>query len=168
MPHRRVLAPINTVKHYVQIENAATADAARRGNVLVDAVAGEATANTFEVQEGSIIKAVYVEYWAKSNATAGTEDKFQAVLEKVPTGTNGISFTQMNNMQAYPNKKNVFYYTQGVIGDLTTQSIPVLRAWFLIPKGKQRFGLGDRLVVSLSTTGSTLNNCGFATYKEWR
>ncbi len=168
MARHRMIPPIHTIKHYVQHENSVTADNSRRTLALVIAVAGEATANTAEVNEGSHIKAVYHELWAKSNATAGTEDKFQYVLEKVPLTASSITFTEMNNLMAYANKKNILFVSQGVIGDLTVQSIPVVRNWFLIPKGKQRFGLGDKLVASISTTGATLNNCGFATYKEWR
>ncbi len=162
-----MLAPINTVKHYVQVENASLTDAARRTIVLVDAAPAPANSSTDQVREGSIVKAVYIEFWVKSNADAGTETKFQYALEKVPTGNDSLTFTQLNNLQAYDNKKNILYYSQGVLGDLTTGSIPVVRQWFKIPKGKQRFGLGDKLVMSLGATGSTINNCGFSTYKEY-
>ncbi len=167
MRHRRMLAPINSVKHYVQHENATVASGARRGIVLVDATAAPATAATSDVKEGSIVKAVFIESWVKSNASAGTDTKFQLQLEKVPAGQIGVSFTQMNNMQAYDNKKNTLFYSQGVIGDLTTQAIPVVRQWFKIPKGKQRFGLGDRLILNISATAAEINNCGFSTYKEY-
>ncbi len=168
MRHRRMLAPINSVKHYVQLENAVIADGARTTRVLVDAVAsGTLPTSTDEVHEGAIIKAVFIEMWFKGNATAGTEDKFQLVLEKIPAGGSGVTFTTMNNLSAYNNKKNILFVSQGVTGDLTTQSIPIIRNWFKIPKGKQRFGLGDLLAVSISSTGATANHCGFATYKEY-
>ncbi len=165
---RRMLAPIVSIKHYVQFENAVIADAARTTRVIATAVAGEATGSTDQVKEGSIIKAIYLEIWFKGNAVAGTEDKFQFVLEKIPAGGSGVTFTTMNNLQAYNNKKNIFYVSQGVTGDLTTQAIPIVRQWFKIPKGKQRMGLGDLLALSVSTTGATANNCGFSTYKEYR
>ncbi len=163
-----MLAPINSVKHYVQIEEAALSDGAARNNVLVDAVAPPGASSTDAVIEGAIIKAIYVEYWIKSNASAGTDVKFQFAVEKVPTGAAAVTFTQLNNMQVYDNKKNVLYFSQGVLGDLTTSSMPVFRSWILIPKGKQRFGLGDRFVISLGGTGATIQNCGFSTYKEYR
>ncbi len=76
--------------------------------------------NTEDVIEGAIVKAVFIELWVKSNAPAGTEDKFQFAIEKVPAGAAPLSFTDMNNLQSYQNKKNILYFTQGVIGDLTT------------------------------------------------
>ncbi len=164
---RRMVAPINTVKHYINTENAVTAAAARRGINIADAVVAPATASTDQVKEGSIIKAIFLEYWFKSNADAGQDTKFQFALEKVPAGQAGLTFTQMNNLQAYDNKKNILFFSQGVVGDLTTQAIPMVRQWFKIPKGKQRMGLGDRLLVAISTTGFGCNNCGFSTYKEY-
>ncbi len=162
-----MLAPINSVKHYVQAENAATSTGARRGVILIDAVVAPAVSTTADVKEGSIVKAIFVEIWIKSNATAGNDTKFQYVMEKVPAGQSGLTFAQMNNLQAYENKKNILFYSQGVLGDLTTNTIPVVRNWFKIPKGKQRWGLGDKLIIAISATGFEINTCGFATYKEY-
>ncbi len=164
---RRMLAPIHSVKHYVQSENQEVATAVRVNVVVVDATAAPATSTTADVQEGSLVKAVFIEHWVHSRATAGNETKFQFVLEKVPTGASGITFAEMNNLAAYDNKKNILFFSQGVLGDLTTQSIPVVRQWFKIPKGKHRFGLGDRLIISIGTTGASIDTCGFSTYKEY-
>ncbi len=169
MRHRRMQAPINSIKHYVQIENAQTTTGVRRLASLVTAVAqASAGATPDEVLEGSIIKAIFIEWWIKSFAPAGEDTKFQFLIEKVPAGQDPVTFTQMNNMASYPNKKNVLHFSQGVIGDLTTQSMPVSKGWWLIPKGKQRFGLGDVLSVALSATAAVIQNCGFSTYKEYK
>ncbi len=164
---RRMLAPINTVKHYVQMENTSTATGARRSVELVDAIVAPATAGTESVKEGAIVKAIFIELWVKSSATAGTFTKFQLAFEKVPTAVAPLTFTQMNNLQAYENKKNILFFSQGVIGDLTTQALPVVRQWFKVPKGKQRMGLGDRLVLAISATSQAIQTCGFATFKEY-
>ncbi len=159
---------INAIKHYVQAENAPVASAAVRTIEVVDAVGQSAVANTEDVVEGSLVKAVFLEYWIRSQATAGTDTKFQFCLEKVPAGQSSITFGGMNVVMAYLNKKNILFFSQGVLGDLTTQSVPVVRQWFKIPKGKQRFGLGDNLVVTISATGQSIDTCGFATYKEYK
>ncbi len=162
-----MVAPIHSVKHYVQTENSTVESGARLNVVLVDGAIAPAVSTTAEVHEGSLIKAIFIEQWVKSNASAGTDTKFQFALEKVPTGAGGLTFAEMNNLQAYDNKKNILFFSQGVVGDLTTQSIPVTRQWFKIPKGKQRFGLGDRLIMSISATIAQINTCGFSTYKEY-
>ncbi len=135
---------------------------------VVDAVADGTITNAEDVTEGSIVKAIYLEMWVKSGATAGNDTKFQFVFEKVPSGATPITFAQMNNLGAYPNKKNVFYVSQGVLGDLTTQAIPVVRNWFKIPKGKQRMGVGDLMIMSVSATGFDIDSCGFSTFKEYK
>ncbi len=161
-------APLITIKHMTNIENTTIASGAVRSIEIVQAVGQAAVVNTGDVVEGSIVKTVYLEHWIKSNGGAGTDTKFQLVIEKVPAGATSITFTQMNNLMTYPNKKNVFYVTQGVIGDGETQSLPVIRQWFMIPKGKQRFGLDDRFVLTISTTGAVIQSCGLAIFKEWK
>ncbi len=161
-----MVAPINSIKHYVNLENSQVASGAVRTTNVVDAVA--TTSSAEDVVEGSIVKAVYFEHWIKSFAGAGEDTKFQYVIEKVPSGQSSVTFAQMNTLDSYPNKKNVLFFSQGVIGDLTTQAIPVVRQWFLIPKGKQRMGFGDKIVSTLSATAAVIQNCGFSTYKEYK
>ncbi len=165
---RRMLAPLITIKHMINIENAQVASGVANPIELVQAVAQADVAQFTDVVEGSLVKTVFLEMWIKSFAAAGEDTKFQLVLEKVPQNANPITFTQMNNLMTYPNKKNILYTSQGVIGDLTTQSIPIVRQWFMIPKGKQRFGLGDELIVSVSATAAVIQRCGLCIYKEWK
>ncbi len=169
MPRHRMVAPINSIKHYVQHENTSITAGTRRSIVIADAVSQSAAgAAPEDILEGSILKAVYVELWVKSNATSGNDAKFQLTLEKLPVETTFITFTQMNNLMSYPNKKNVLFVSQGVIGDLTTASIPIVRQWFKIPKGKQRFGVGDTLHLAISATTFAMDSCGFSVYKEYK
>ncbi len=164
----RMRAPINSIKHYNNIENATVASGARRSLSLIDGVNIPAAASPDDVIQGAICKAIFIEIWIKSLADAGQDTKFQLSLEIAPSGIDTISFAEMNNLMDYENKKNVLFFSQGVLGDLTTQAVPVIRQWFKIPRGKQRFGLGDRLLMAISATAFTINTCGFCTYKEYR
>ncbi len=163
-----MLAPIVAIKHYVNVENATIAAAAIRTVVLVNATTQTGVTNAADVVEGSIIKAVFMEHWIKSIATAGNFAKFQMAIEKVVANQTSITFAQMNNLMAYENKKNIFYFTQGVIGDDTTQGVPIFKDWMMIPKGKQRFGIGDSLVMTISATSVSLKSCGVTTFKEYK
>ncbi len=163
-----MVAPINSIKHYVQSDNADILTTARRKIEVVEAVAQNAVSNTQDVVEGSIVKAIFLEYWIHSESLAGIENKFQLVIEKAPSGTASVSFAEMNTLMGYHNKKNVLFFSQGVTGDLSTQGIPIVRQWFKIPRGKQRMGLGDTITVSISASGATFASCGFATYKEYK
>jgi len=163
-----MLAPLVTIKHYVNIEEATIVGNTARTIELVQAVSQNVVANFADVVEGSLVKTVFLELWLKSNATVELDTKFQLVVEKVPAGATPITFTQMNNLMTYPNKKNVLFVSQGVMGDKRTQSIPVVRQWFMIPKGKQRFGLDDRFIATISATDFGIQSCGIAIFKEWK
>ncbi len=165
---RRMLSPIIARKHYVHSTNTVIAAGAIQSNVLVSGVVAPATGNSFSVIEGCAVKAVYIERWIKSNATAGGSTQFTMIIEKLPSNAPSVTFAQIANLGAYTNKKNILYSTQGVIGDLTTNSLALIRQFVLIPKGKQRFGLNDRLTVSIAAVGLAMQSCGIATYKEYQ
>jgi len=163
-----MLAPIVSIKHYVNMENSPITGGTAQPRQIIQGVAQTGVVNFGDVVEGSVVKAVFIEIWYHSAATAGNDSKFQLVVEKVPAGVDSITFTQMNNLMTYPNKKNVLFVSQGVTGDLTTQSIPIVRQWFKIPKGKQRFGLDDELFVTISATSANADVCGIAVFKEYK
>ena len=168
MRHRRILAPLVTLKHYVPRTNTEVASGGLLNFHVVTAVAQTGVVNVQDVVEGSIVKAVYVEMWLQSQAATGANCQFNMLIEKTPAGQTDATAANMLNLMGYPNKKNVLYNTQGVIGDLNTTSIPVIRGWFKIPKGKQRMGLGDSIEIGFTATGAAIAVCGFATYKEWK
>ncbi len=169
MRHRRVLAPINTVKHYVHRANNIVASGSILNDVIVDAVVAPAVAASNQVREGAVVKAVYVESWIQNDGGTGQDNQFNVALEKISSNGPAMTFTQSVNLGGYLNKKNILFTSQGVQGASVdgVPAVPVLRAWVLIPKGKQRFGAGDSLVLNISSTGFSLRNCGLYTYKEY-
>ncbi len=170
MRHRRMQAPINSIKHYVHRTNVAISSAAVLNEVLTDAVTVASTgANSFDVSEGSLVKAIHLDYWVLSNGATATNTQFVSVLEKVPSNQAAITAAQIVNLGAYPNKKNILNSFQGNMGAAVDgQSvIPFMQGWFKIPKGKQRQGLGDRIVLSMAAVGQEVAVCGLSTYKEY-
>ncbi len=171
MRGRRMLAPIMSIKHYIQHTNVTVASGARDSFLIAAGVVAPATTLATDVIQGSVIKAVFIEVWAKGNGASDADTQFVCLFEKVPGagGTVGASFANLATLASYDNKKNVFFVSQGVIGGVGGgQSVPILRQWFKIPKGKQRMGLGDTLNVAISTTGEAMQVCGISTYKEYR
>ncbi len=159
---------VNSIKHYVQTANGTIASGAIGTVSLVKAEVAPANAAVADVLEGSIVKAIYIEMWMIGNGADGSDTQFNYIIYKLPSGLASPTYTNILNLQAWDNKKNVFFHSQGVIGDAQTQAIPVYRQWLKIPKGKQRMGAGDRIAFAVAATGQTINRCGFATYKEYR
>ncbi len=167
MGKRRMLAPISSIKHYVARTNATVAS----GNVLIagsaNAVAkGNARSSTDVVEEGCVIKAVHLEYWLNGRGASNTT-QFTFIVYKLPSEGAVPTASDMANLQAWTNKKNILFSSQGVLGQSGSQSIPVIRDWIMIPKGKQRFGLGDKFQSCLFASGESIQLCGMATYKEY-
>ncbi len=168
MRHRGIRPVIQSTKHYVTRTSGAVNAGTRTSMILAKAVVAPASTNTYDVLGGSVVKAVYVEFWIRSNGGTGTGNQFNLIIEKVSSGQASATYSQMLNMMGYPNKKNVLYTSQGVLSGSDTPSIPIVRQWFLIPKGKQRMGIGDEITLSASATDQQMQVCGFSTYKEYR
>ncbi len=167
--HRRMLSPIQTVKHYVHRPNTFVATGAILVDLVAESVVAPATANAFSVSEGSVLKAIYIERWLNNSGATDSFLQFTLIVEKLPGNTPVMTTGQAQNLGAYPNKKNILYTTQGVLaaGVDGAQSIPATRNWILIPKGKQRMGLDDRIAVNVFAVGS-LQVCGITIYKEYK
>ncbi len=158
---------IKSQKHYVQMSLSSVAVTARNNESFIKAVSVSDKNTVDEVEEGAIIKAVYVELWVLDTGNDGSNI---VVLAKHPQSGIGLSFTDMNALGVYDNKKNVLFTHQGLSpNDGVGNPVQVMGDWYKIPKSKQRFGLGDSLVLSIANNnaGSTMNYCGFATYKEY-
>ncbi len=155
---------ITTKKHYVQISRSTVASGTANLEVLVDAKPVSSVAGTDEVEEGAVVKAIFVELWLIADFD---DQSFIITISKQPDAT-FPTFADLTALGNWSNKKNVLYTSMGLIAsDSAGPAIPILRQWIKIPKTKQRFGLGDRLHLSIVSQGSQgIFYCGFATYKE--
>ncbi len=157
-------APIVARKHYVQTSLSTITAGAANPITLISAVAPGDVNTAVEVSEGSVVKAVFVEMWVR----AGETGQGTSLLTLVKTSdAQTPTFTDMVALDAYKNKKNVLYHTQGLTNQETADAIPFVRGWFKIPKGKQRFGSGDTLFLVVSAQALANEICGFCTYKSY-
>ncbi len=161
-------APIHSKKHINQISQSTVAQAAVGNTTLIRAVEPQSTLPS-EVEEGAIVKACYVEFWV-SQDSASVVGSYTVALSKDPGGSSGMTAANLAALHDYTNKKNILFTGQGLLTPNDGGQVPVLRGWYKIPKGKQRFGLGDILRVSIRNNNSTaidINFCGLAIYKEY-
>ncbi len=157
---------IHSQKHYVQMSRATVATVSRVNIDIVLAVEGTTANAVDEVIEGAVVKAVYVELWLLNSSVDGSD---VVVLVKTPEAGPGPTFGQLNGLGIFTNKKNILFTHQGLSSNNGVGNpIQIMGEWHKIPKSKQRFGLGDTLHLSIANNGpSTLEFCGFATYKEY-
>ncbi len=158
---------IKTKKHIFQISQSTVGQAAAVSSIFIEAKEGTGTTPEV-VEEGAIVKACYVEFWV-SQDSASVVGSYTVILYKDPGGTNAATQTNIAALHDYTNKKNILFTAQGLLTPNDGGQVPVLRGWYKIPKGKQRFGLGDRMIVGIRNNNSTaidINFCGVAIYKE--
>ncbi len=158
---------VHSTKHYVQLPINQIGLGTSESNLLVSAVDVLDKNIPSEVEEGTSIKAVYIEMWLQNEGNLG---EFILVISKNQEFQNGPTFAEMADLMNYNNKKNVLYVTQGLTSnDGVSGPVSVYRSWIKIPKSKQRFGLGDMLTMNIANvSASDLVRCGFATYKEYK
>ncbi len=157
---------VHSTKHYVQFSRGTVATVARVNLDIAIAVETTSANAVDEVGEGTSLKAVYIELWLLDSGNDGSD---VTIVAKLENGALGPSFGQMNGLGTWVNKKNVLFTHQGLTpNDGIAQPFNILRSWIKIPRSKQRFGLGDRLVLTIANNSAQdLFFCGFATYKEY-
>lgn len=161
-------APIHSRKHYVQTTFSTVTGASRANVTIVNAVAVADKNSPSEVVEGAVVKAVYIEYWTISSAGDGSQ---VFIVSKNGQGQAGPLYAECIALDTWDNKKNILHVMQGLASnDGISTPMCVFKGWIKIPKSKQRFGLGDQLVVTIANPHATndLDYCGFATYKEYQ
>ncbi len=157
---------VHSTKHYVQTTLSTVTTGATNNETYVTAVEGTVANTATEVVEGAIIKAVYFEMWLIGSVS---DQFFTCIVHKLPSGLGTPGSANLADLNAYTNKKNIFFTSQGLASnDGIAGPVAIYRGWIKIPKSKQRFGLGDKLTFTIASRGSaTITYCGFVTYKEY-
>ncbi len=158
-------AIIHSTKHYVQHSIATATAGAVLNGVISSAVAVVDKNVPTEVEEGTSVKAVYVEIWVRAGSATGASGQF--IIYKRGGDSTNPSAIDMAALNDWDNKKNIFYTTMGLFNDQDADAIAVFKGWVKIPKGKQRQGLGDVLAWAIFAPTIDLHVCGFETYKEY-
>ncbi len=156
---------VHSTKHYVQQSIGTVVVGTNENEFFATSVTVANKDQVHEVEEGSTIKAVYIELWIRSAATSAAS--FTFCVCKLPSGVGSPSEAELAALGTWDNKKNVLFTSQGLINDVDSTALNLFRGWIKIPKGKQRMGLGDNLSWHLRTVGQSLNFCGFVLYKEY-
>ncbi len=158
---------IHTKKHLFQISQSTVAQAIAVNVNFINTIEGASSAPDL-IEEGALVKACYIELWL-SQDSASTVGSYTVIVYKDPGGTNPALTADMAALHDYNNKKNILFTGQGLLTPNDGGQVPAMRGWYKIPKGKQRFGLGDRMRITLRNNNLTaidINFCGIVIFKE--
>jgi len=155
---------INSEKHVVQHSLGTIASGSITNLSIAFAKAAPVAAVPQDCREGCVIKAVYVEMWiASDDPDMGTAI---VTLERVPGGASPMTAAQSAALDSYANKKNIFHTQMGLIPNDESYPMATVKGWFKIPKGKQRFGISDRLILNIHAQSNGVEFCGVMIFKE--
>ncbi len=155
---------VNVRKHILNLSLAAVTAGSIQNQNLFFAVPAPDANTAGEVREGAIVSAIYIELWITGDDAVASSGI--VTLEKISSDGPSMTTTNSAALDSYKNKNNIFHTQQGLFGPNTQVPIAVIKGWFKIPKGKQRFALGDSLILNIHAQSDGLNYCGLAIFKE--
>lgn len=160
-------SPIHSRKHIVQYGISQITTATRETILLIKGVEPQDVDDASEVVAGAVVKAIYIELWLHNQANLG---ETIVTVSKDQENSQGPSFANMADLHSYAGKKNILFTHQGLASnDGVSGPMRILSQWIAIPKGKQRFGLGDKINMNIANVSSNdLNRCGVSIYKEYQ
>ncbi len=161
-----VRAIVQSEKHIVQFPIATVIGGVIANNTVINALQGADPVNATQVDPGTIVKAVFLEFWLIAGAQ--NTSSFNLTVEKRTGNSPVMTAAQADALYNYGNKKNILYSSQGVLGEQNTNPVPILRQWIPIPKGKQRFGAGDTLMVNIKSISEDTQFCAIAVFKAYQ
>ncbi len=155
---------VHVEKHMRQRSLFAVASGAIDTDDIAVSVSLPTATSAVEVREGCTISAIYVEMWLSSDdAASGTAI---VTLEKLVGSSTNMTVAESAALQNYDNKKNVLFTFMGLLPSNVQYPMASIKGWIRIPKGKQRFSLGDRLAFNIHGQSNGVAGCGFFIYKE--
>ena len=158
---------ITSEKHIVQLNRDTVQDLTLKKFNIVKVIAQDATATApVDVRIGTEVRACYIQLWVSGDING--QSAATIIVEKFVTNNADPTTVEMALLNEYSNKKNILFTFQGILGETNnTNPIPVLNGWYKIPKGKQRFGLGDGLRIMIQAKDAQLEVCGLAIFKAY-
>ncbi len=124
-----------------------------------------ALTNAQDVPIGAVVKAINIEMWVM--AAAAATGATTLIVEKLNQNSSPANFSQMSALNAYANKANILWSSQGIIAEEGANPTPFIREWLAIPKGKQRFAQGDSLYLVIQAPTGSISTCGRSVFKSY-
>ncbi len=159
---------IQSKKHIVQVSQGTIAQSAVEDMLIASSAEAPSTTPT-GIMEGATVKAAFIELWL-GNASTSVVGSYTCIVYKLMAGGGAVGAGSMAALHDWVNKKNILYTSQALVPPTDGGQVNVIRHWVKVPKGKQRFGLGDSLRIAVRNNNSTsidINFCGLAVFKEY-
>lgn len=159
------LRPVNRIKHVVDVQGGALLGVQALQN-LITTVDAPLIANTFQVETGSTVNAIYLKVEVNATSSAALSNVYMFVAKNPG---NNLTFPNANAVGGVDNKKYVIHQEMVMMQQVTNSNPRTLfNGVIVIPRGYKRNGPSDRLILAIFSPGVNINFCVQCHYKEFR
>ena len=133
---------------------------------LITTVDAPLIANTFQVETGSTVNAIYLKVEVNATSSAALSNVYMFVAKNPG---NNLTFPNANAVGGVDNKKYVIHQEMVMMQQVTNSNPRTLfNGVIVIPRGYKRNGPSDRLILAIFSPGVNINFCVQCHYKEFR
>ncbi len=160
------LRPINSIKHIVDKQLALGVDT-KSDEILVNAQDSPLVETTSsDITVGSTVNSIFLNVQCSATSTAAIANVYMYVMKNP-----GNNLTEVNgNVVGVSDIRKFVIHQEMIMTEKNTTAIPrtLFKGVIKIPRGYRRFGVKDRLVLSLYSPGVTYEICFQCIYKEFK
>ncbi len=165
MPFRNRLRPVKSYKHVIDIQGGLVAGA-QLNSILADAVDAPILTGTASVEVASTIRAIYLKVEAYATTAVALSNIYMTVMKNP---SNALTAPAPNAVGASDVKKQIIHQEMVMMQQVAEGNPRTLfKGVIRIPRGYQRMGQDDTLLLSLLSPGVAAFFCIQCIYKEFR
>ncbi len=160
------LRPVNSIKHIVDIQGGLIVNTQVDEELIVAVDSTVSTSNPFHVEKGCTVSSLFLNVQVAATSTSALANVYMAVMKS--PGDN-ISVPQVNTIGTSDERRFVIHQEM-IMTEKNTTAIPrtLFKGVIKIPRGYKRFGIKDKLYLSLKSPGVSYDYCIQAIYKEFK
>ncbi len=163
----RGLVVIHRIKHIVDKSATITATAVLP-EVLINTKDAPVLANTTEVETGAKVHGIFINVQIQANQSINAIPNIYMAIYKSPGGN--IPAIDPAQTGSNADKKQIIHQEMNFVETTSNTANPrtLFKGVVVIPRGMQRFGADDELIMSLKSNAINFSYCVQCIFKEFR
>ncbi len=160
------MRPVKSLKHIVDIQGALGVATKQDEDLVRASDAPVFSTNPQDVETGATVNAIFLNVQVSATSTAALANVYMYVMKNP-----GNNITEVNaNVVGTSDIRKHVIHQEMIMTEKNTTAIPrtLFKGVIKLPRGMRRFGIEDRLVLSLFAPGTTYEYCVQCIYKEYQ
>ncbi len=160
------MRPVKSMKHIVDRQGGLIAGTKVDEDVIRASDAPVFSVNPQDVETGSTVNSIFLNIQVAATGTAALANVYMYVMKNP-----GNNITEVNgNIVGVSDIRKFVIHQEMIMTEKNTTAIPrtLFKGVIKLPRGYRRFGIEDRLIVSLFSPGVTYDYCIQCIFKEYQ